>query len=184
MSFRDKDLILPTLRAVERLGGSAKAREITAQIIEDLGITDDTLGVMYDKRPETSIVVDRMDWARSYAKLGGVLKSPRRGLFLLSPLGREILALPETEADERCVKMDREVRQAARQARKRTNRVDDKAAEAKGPNGSGVIDEDDDAWKEAVPSASSQALIGRVRGVRHLPASRVRIRTPACRRFR
>jgi restriction system protein len=78
-----RDLILPTIRAVHELGGSAKANEIKTQIIDDLAISDEMLGVMYENRPETSVAIDRVDWARSYSKLGGALDSPRRGLFLL-----------------------------------------------------------------------------------------------------
>ena len=50
--------------------------------------------------------VDRLEWVRSYCTLGGALESPRRGLFLLTPLGREILALPEREAQERLRDLD------------------------------------------------------------------------------
>ena len=38
------DLILPTVKAVAELGGSAKAREITGQVLTDLGATDGMLG--------------------------------------------------------------------------------------------------------------------------------------------
>jgi restriction system protein len=140
-----RDLILPTLLAVEKLGGSAKAREITNQMIDDLRLDDHTLGVMYEGRPETAVVIDRMDWARSYAKLGGALESPRRGLFLITPLGREILSLPRDAAVARCIDMDREVRRSRGTKRKPI---------APDPTGDVVEvplpSEDDDAWKEPV----------------------------------
>jgi restriction system protein len=140
---RYRELILPTLRAVEALGGSAKAREISDQIIDDLGFDDEMLGFTYENKPEKAVLIDRMDWARSYSKLGGALESPRRGLFLLSPLGREILALPDDEAVRRCAEMDKEFRRA-RGAKKKPITAD--------PAGNDVDldDEDDDAWKEPV----------------------------------
>jgi restriction system protein len=140
-----RDLILPTLRAVENLGGSAKSHEISRQITDDIGLDDETLGVMYENRPETAVVLDRMDWARSYSKLGGALESPRRGLFLLSPLGREILSLQEDEAIDRCIEMDREVRRA-RSPKKKPLAADSTSNEIDVE----VPDEDDDAWKEPV----------------------------------
>jgi restriction system protein len=140
-----RDLILPTLRAVEKLGGSAKAKEITDQIIDDLNFDDETLAIMYENRPETAVVIDRMDWARSYSKLGGALDSPRRGLFLISPLGREILSLPDDEAVARCVEMDREVRRA-RGTKKKPIAPDPTGDEREVE----LPDEDDDAWKEPV----------------------------------
>lgn len=139
-----RDLILPTLRAVDELGASAKATEIKSQIIDNLALSDEMLGVMYENRPETSVVIDRVDWARSYSKLGGALDSPRRGLFLLSPLGRAILPLPHDEAVARCNEMDREVRRA----RGRTKSETETATETESGEKVDPVDEDDGAWKE------------------------------------
>ncbi len=71
-----QELIYPTLRAVAALGGSAQAREITAQVLADLGATDDELALTYENRTK-SVLVDRIDWARSYATLGGALDRPQ-----------------------------------------------------------------------------------------------------------
>ena len=60
-----------------------KGGEITARVIEDAGVSDELVAITYDKRPK-SIFVDRLEWARSYAKLGGALDTPRRGLYLLT----------------------------------------------------------------------------------------------------
>jgi Mrr N-terminal domain len=75
-----RELIYPTLRAVASLGGSAQGAEITDALTELLEVTPEQLAVTYDGRPK-SVLIDRMDWARSYAKLAGALDSPRRGLF-------------------------------------------------------------------------------------------------------
>jgi restriction system protein len=60
------------------------------------------------------VLIDRMDWARSYAKLGGALDSPRRGLFVLSNLGKHILSLPKEEGRAQVAQLDRDVRTARR----------------------------------------------------------------------
>jgi len=104
------DLILPVLRAVQKLGGSAQAAEIVEQIISDLDPSDEALAVTFPNRPHHSVLVDRILWARSYAKLIGGLESPKRAVFLLTPLGRELLALPETEGTQRVKELDREFR--------------------------------------------------------------------------
>ena len=70
-----RELIYPTLRAVASLGGSAQGAEITDALTELLEVTPEQLAVTYDGRPK-SVLIDRMDWARSYAKLGGALDSP------------------------------------------------------------------------------------------------------------
>jgi restriction system protein len=85
-----QDLIYPVLKAVDGLGGSAQAREITSKVIEAIGASDDLAAITYDNRPK-SILVDRIEWARSYAKLGGALDSPRRGLYLLTTYGKDLL---------------------------------------------------------------------------------------------
>jgi restriction system protein len=103
------ELMYPTLKAVDELGGSAQGREITAQVLEDIGATPEQLELTYDKRPK-SVLIDRIDWARSYVTLGGVLERPRRGLYVLSSLGREILAKPEAQGKEQLRSIDRDVR--------------------------------------------------------------------------
>jgi restriction system protein len=87
------DLIYPTLKAVAALGGSAQGSEITARVIENIGAPDEQVAITYPNRPK-SVLIDRLEWARSYAKLGGALESPQRGLFVLTTDGKELLALP------------------------------------------------------------------------------------------
>lgn len=104
------DLILPTVRAVSKLGGSATAREITTQVLADLAPNDEMLAVSHVSRPEASVYLERVQWARSYAKLIGALESPKRGVFLITTLGKELLTLPEAEGHERALTLDREFR--------------------------------------------------------------------------
>jgi restriction system protein len=69
------DLFLPTLRAVDKLGGTAQAREVTSQVLADIGATDEQVAHTYENRPK-SVLIDRIDWARSYAGLSGTLDRP------------------------------------------------------------------------------------------------------------
>jgi restriction system protein len=117
-----QDLIYPTLQVVADSGGSAQGREITAKVIEAIQASDDLVAITYDNRPK-SILIDRLEWARSYAKLGGALDSPQRGLFVLTRLGKEILALPEDEGRERVRDLDRQVR-AARSTKRKADPVE------------------------------------------------------------
>ncbi|NDK33024.1 restriction endonuclease [Nesterenkonia haasae] len=104
------ELILPTIRAVSALGQSAKASEIKSKVTEDLDIDEETLSVVYPNRPDDSIFLDRLDWARSYAKQIGALESPSRGVFLITDLGKNLLALPESEAHTKVRDLDRSFR--------------------------------------------------------------------------
>ncbi len=139
------DLILPTLRAVETLGGSALAREITAQVTADIEATDEMLSLTYDGR-EKSVLLDRMDWARSYATLGGFLDRPSRGVFVLSAAGRDILSLPEEDATPVVRETDRRIRAARHQSRSTANSASEPGGE-EDPTAD-VDSEADVAWRE------------------------------------
>jgi restriction system protein len=109
------ELMLPVLKAVQRLGGSAGGAEITEAVAA--GFTDEQLSLQYPNRAR-SVLLDRIDWARSYCKLSGTLDSPRRKLFLLTDLGREIVGLDDAQARTRLAALDRQVR-----ARRKTRTV-------------------------------------------------------------
>lgn len=137
----DKELMLPVLQAVDRLGGSATSRQITDAVIEALAPSEDLLAITYPARGgDESIYLDRLSWARSHCKTTGVLESPRRSLYLVTDLGREILTMETDAAASRLVELDREVQRAKR----------DKAAAIKPRAGDDMADEsampgDDDA---------------------------------------
>lgn len=136
-----QDLIYPTLKAVAALGGSASGREITTRVLDDLGATDEQLAVTYASRPK-SILIDRLEWARSYAKLGGVLESPMRALYVLTTLGKGVLSLPEVAAIAATREMDRQVRANRRTARLAAN--EDLAEFAD------ETDDEDTGWKDVL----------------------------------
>jgi restriction system protein len=119
------DLMYPTLRAVKALGGSARAREIADWVIEAEGFTENELEITYGREPDKAVLVDRLDWARSYSKLCGALDSPRRGLFILSSLGQELLDLDEETARDRLRDLDRQVRSTRQRTRAGTTRTQD-----------------------------------------------------------
>jgi restriction system protein len=137
------------LRAVASLGGSAQSGELTDALTELLGATPAQLAITYDGRPK-SVLIDRMEWARSYAKLGGALDSPQRGLFILTNLGKSILSLPEEEGQARLAQLDRDIRAA-----RRRRRPPDGNGQDRDDTGisAGAVDggaEEDNAWKEVL----------------------------------
>lgn len=139
------ELMLPVLQAVHALGGSGTSRQISATAIEAEGFSEEMLSITYEGRKQ-SILLDRLDWARSYCKLGGALESPRRGLFLVTDLGREIGALSTTDARKRLRALDT----AVRQARRKKPKGDDSA---KTPNEEPVPEVDEDeTWRETLLS--------------------------------
>lgn len=141
------DLILPTVRAVSALGGSATAREITSQVVADLAPSDDMLAVVHPHRPDDSVLMERIQWARPYAKLIGALESPKRGVFLVTPLGKELIGLPPEEGQRRTLELDREYR------RNRPKRAKERRAEP-------VPADPEQAEAEAAEAAEEETLFG------------------------
>ncbi|MBA2326574.1 MAG: restriction endonuclease, partial [Actinobacteria bacterium] len=133
------ELMLPTLRAVEALGGSSTRPQISERVMKDVGLTDEHVALAYPAN-DKSIALDRCDWARSYLKLGGVLESPRRGLFLITELGRTILALSDDVAQTRLREIDAQVR-ADRRTRGRERDSEGEVEDVSPP------DDQDPAWR-------------------------------------
>ena len=65
------DLVLPVLRAIHHLGGSARSTEITEHILSTYPDSETLLEHHYPGRPEKKVFTDRIAWARSTAKFIG-----------------------------------------------------------------------------------------------------------------
>lgn len=146
-----KELIYPVMRAIASLGGSAQGGEIIEALIESLNVSPQQLAVTYGDGSR-SVLINRMEWARSYAKLGGALDSPRRGLFVLTSFGKHILSLPEEEARVLINKLDRDVRAghrrqvpAAKRGKPAPPGEEEKYVEAPAEDGDA---ENGDLWKD------------------------------------
>lgn len=109
---RYTDFILPSVLAVHELGGSAKAKEIREHVLEGVDNSEKLLSITRPNKPDSSVLIERIDWGRSYAKLIGAVETPSRGLYLLTSLGKELLNLPTDEAKQRVLEMDREYRRS------------------------------------------------------------------------
>ncbi|MCV0416576.1 MAG: restriction endonuclease [Brevundimonas sp.] len=90
------DLFRPTLEALSSLGGSGSIEELDEALISSLGITQEQLDVTYPKSG-APVLPDRMSWARSFLKIGGFVKNPKRGVWVLTEEGRA--ALSKSNAD-------------------------------------------------------------------------------------
>ena len=146
------DLMLPVLEVVADLGGSAQGSEIVDALIERGDYAPELLQRTYPDSDKV-MLVDRMRWARSYLKIGGALDSPRRGLFVLSDLGRDILALDPQPALERLRELDRQVRSR----RKAGPRPQGSAAAELDPDLDKLDELREDVWRDA--------FLGRLHGL-------------------
>ena len=86
------DFMLPTLQAIRDLGGSASIEEIQDRLSETMGLSQSGLDAAYPKSGAL-IVPDRMSWARSHLKIGGLLASGGKGVWVLTDTGRDAAEL-------------------------------------------------------------------------------------------
>ena len=82
------ELMMPTLIALDRIGGSASLNEINDAVIELVGLSSAALDVQYESGAG-AVLPDRLSWARSHLKEGGFLASGGRGIWLLTDEGRQ-----------------------------------------------------------------------------------------------
>ena len=116
-----QQLVVPIVRAIGELGGSAKAREITDQVLDNYPDVERLLEMTYPSRPNQSVLVDRIAWGRSTAKLIGALEQPSKGMYITTDLGEDLLGVSESEALQRIRDLDREY--SRQQRRKKSDKV-------------------------------------------------------------
>ena len=113
-----QQLVVPVLTAMHVLGGSARANEITEQVLELVPGSEDLQQITYPTRPNRSVLISRIGWARTTAKRIGVLEQPGQGMYLLTDKGEELLELAEVDAFDKVQQLDREFSRAQRQRKK------------------------------------------------------------------
>lgn len=84
-------LMNPTIGALKALGGSGTIEEINAKALEIANLSPEQLEVLHnpDKGGQTEIEY-RLAWARTYLKKCNVLENSVRGVWALSPEGKQI----------------------------------------------------------------------------------------------
>jgi restriction system protein len=81
----------PALQALKSLGGSGTIEEINNKLIEIMGLSDAQLEVIHDPERSSQTEVEyRLHWTRTYLKKYGLLENSSRGVWALTPKGKEI----------------------------------------------------------------------------------------------
>lgn len=91
-------LMNPLIRALKSLGGSGTIEEIDNKVAEAVGLTDAQLELLHNpaKGGQTEFEY-RLAWSRSYLKRYGVLENSSRGIWALTPIGRNLDRVDEKE---------------------------------------------------------------------------------------
>ena len=81
------ELFNPLLETMKRLGGSASISELDEEVARSLHLTDEDIAEPHDER-RTKLQY-RLAWARTYLKAYGLLDNSERGIWVLTPKGKE-----------------------------------------------------------------------------------------------
>ena len=81
----------PVIQALKKLGGSGTIEEINNTATEIARLSDEQLEVLHDPEKGSQTEVEyRLAWARTYLKKYGVLENSSRGVWALTPKGRQL----------------------------------------------------------------------------------------------
>jgi len=106
-------LMNPTIQALKALGGSGTIEEITNKVTELIDLTDAQLELLHNPvRGSQTEIEYRLAWSRTYLKKYGILENSSRGVWALTPQGRQVDRV-DPEAVKRFVKDELDRRKAA-----------------------------------------------------------------------
>ena len=75
----------PILKVLKGLGGSASIQELDDKVVELMGFSDETLGVIHDLETGYKTEIEyRLAWARTYLKKQGLINNSSRGVWSLT----------------------------------------------------------------------------------------------------
>ena len=94
---RYRELLNPVLQAIKRLGGSASIDELDEEVTKSLPLTEKDIAEPHDAR-QTELEY-QLAWARTYLKGYGLLDNSSRGVWVLTPKGREVDAIEPREVE-------------------------------------------------------------------------------------
>jgi restriction system protein len=107
-----KDLLWPTLKALELKGGSASNEELSESVAHLMNLPNDVLDVTHNDGP-LSEVDYRAAWARTHLKMIGAANNSARGIWSITEVGRKI------SSDEQLRKLVKQTKSEIRKTRRK-----------------------------------------------------------------
>jgi restriction system protein len=78
------ELIVPTLQALMKLGGSGTIEEINETVYEIANLSEEIIQVLHDENGIQTEVAYRLAWSRTYLKKFGLIDNSSRGVWALT----------------------------------------------------------------------------------------------------
>jgi len=126
------DLYLPTLLALDSFDAPVSNQDLDTAVCELAGITQAQRAIEFgaEQTQKGSKVGHRLAWARTYLKKSELIENPQRATWVITPEGREVTALPTSEALELLASLDKEIRRSNGNQELRIRRGSDPAYES------------------------------------------------------
>ena len=86
-----QSLMLPVLKA--SAGGEVRISDVVSHLGQELALSDEELAELLPSGKQT-IFANRVNWAKSYLGKAGLVTLTKRGHFVVSDLGKDVLAAP------------------------------------------------------------------------------------------
>jgi len=154
----------PVLAAIKRLGGSATIAELDDEVIGSLALTEQEIATPHGDR-QTEVQY-RLAWARTYLKVYGLLENSSRGVWAITPTGRDV-SIVEPGTVQRFVRDLTRTRKAKPTQRKLSMNVAE--LEQEQPTVDLASEVGDEAWRDellklllALPSAAFERVCQRL----------------------
>jgi len=77
-------MMLVTVEALKKLGGSATIQELDEKVINLEGVTEDEQAITMSGNENRTRVIYYLAWARTYLKRGNALENSSRGVWALT----------------------------------------------------------------------------------------------------
>ncbi|PSR53812.1 restriction endonuclease [Adhaeribacter arboris] len=91
------ELIIPTLKALKKLGGSGTIEEISENVYQIANISEDALQILHNENGLLNEVDYRLAWSRTYLKKYGLIENSARGVWALTKSELDISKLDANE---------------------------------------------------------------------------------------
>lgn len=91
------ELMIPTVKAIQELGGSGSIDEINAKVYAIAEISDEILQIPHGEKGSMSEIEYRLTWTRNYLKNFGLLENSSRGIWALSKADIDVTKLDHVE---------------------------------------------------------------------------------------
>ncbi len=118
------ELIIPTVNALKRLGGSGSVEEINSKVFEIANLPDEVLQISHNEEGTLGEVEYRLAWSRTYLKKFGLLENSSRGIWALSKSDIDISKLDQNEIVKFVRDQNKNVEPKEKQARINSNQVE------------------------------------------------------------